>query len=108
MANVATATLNKPAWIDLAAKDAEAERQFYARLFGWDIQVNPDPQRAASASVGVSVSTHPPPSLQVDDAVERLNATGWPFVFFEDVASGRGCVLYRRYDGHYGLITPGI
>jgi hypothetical protein len=71
-------------------------------------QVNPDPQRAASASVGVSVSTHPPPSLQVDDAVERLNATGWPFVFFEDVASGRGCVLYRRYDGHYGLITPGI
>jgi uncharacterized protein len=44
MANVATATLNKPAWIDLAAKDADAERQFYARLFGWDIQVNPDPQ----------------------------------------------------------------
>jgi uncharacterized protein len=44
MANVATATLNKPAWIDLAAKDADAERQFYARLFGWYIEVNPDPQ----------------------------------------------------------------
>ena len=44
MANVATATLNKPVWIDLAAKDAAKERDFYARLFGWDIEVNPDAQ----------------------------------------------------------------
>ena len=44
MTDVATATLNRPAWIDLAAKDAAAERQFYARLFDWDIEVNPDPQ----------------------------------------------------------------
>ena len=44
MTDVATATLNRPAWIDLAAKDAAAERLFYARLFDWDIEVNPDPQ----------------------------------------------------------------
>ena len=32
-----------------------------------------------------------------------------PFVFFVDDQSGRGRVVYRRYDGHYGhygLITP--
>ena len=44
MTDVATATLNRPAWIDLAAKDAAAERLFYVRLFDWDIEVNPDPQ----------------------------------------------------------------
>ena len=28
------------------------------------------------------------------------------WVFFRDADSGRGHVLYRRYDGHYGLIVP--
>jgi hypothetical protein len=27
-------------------------------------------------------------------------------VFFADETTGRGNVLYHRYDGHYGLITP--
>jgi uncharacterized protein len=41
----ATATaINKPAWVDLASSDADASRAFYARLFGWRIDVNPDPQ----------------------------------------------------------------
>src|SRR5262245_22280311 len=44
MADVATATLNKPAWVDLAAKDPAAARDFYSKLFGWDIEVNEDPQ----------------------------------------------------------------
>jgi len=42
----------------------------------------------------------------VDEAVERLDASGEPFVFFLDADSRRGRVLYRRYDGHYGLIEP--
>jgi predicted enzyme related to lactoylglutathione lyase len=33
-----------PVWIDLATSDAAASRAFYARLFGWTIEVNPDPQ----------------------------------------------------------------
>jgi predicted enzyme related to lactoylglutathione lyase len=39
-----TATANKPVWVDLAAQDAAAARDFYGRLFGWDVEVNPDPQ----------------------------------------------------------------
>ena len=31
---------------------------------------------------------------------------GFPFLFFIDAAPGRASVLYHRYDGHYGLITP--
>ena len=30
------------------------------------------------------------------------------FVFFAAPDSGRGQVLYRRFDGHYGLISPAI
>ena len=44
MATTATATLNKPAWVELSSPDAAASRDFYARLFGWDIEVSPDPQ----------------------------------------------------------------
>lgn len=32
--------------------------------------------------------------------------TALPFLFFAEPASGRGRLLYRRYDGHYGLVRP--
>ena len=44
MADSATAVANKPAWIDLASTDPAASRTFYGKLFGWQIEVNPDPQ----------------------------------------------------------------
>jgi cold shock CspA family protein len=54
----------------------------------------------------VEVSTAHPSILTLDEAVERLNSGGEPHVFFAEAMSGRGNVLYRRYDGHYGLIVP--
>ncbi|MFE0577437.1 sigma 54 modulation/S30EA ribosomal C-terminal domain-containing protein [Streptomyces sp. NPDC058866] len=54
----------------------------------------------------LGVSTVPVPTSSVAEAVSRLHLTGLPFVFFKDTATGRGVVLYHRYDGHYGLITP--
>jgi uncharacterized protein len=44
MAQTITTTLNKPAWVDLASSDAAASRDFYSKLFGWQVEVNPDPQ----------------------------------------------------------------
>jgi uncharacterized protein len=44
MADAAVAIANKPAWVDLGTKDPAAARDFYTKVFGWDIQVNPDPQ----------------------------------------------------------------
>lgn len=44
MANAPVATANKVAWVDLATKDAAQAREFYSKLFGWDIEVNQDPQ----------------------------------------------------------------
>jgi ribosome-associated translation inhibitor RaiA len=48
-----------------------------------------------------------PPEISVDDAVQLLDLGDLPFVFFVDSGSRRGAVLYRRYDGHYGLVTSG-
>ncbi len=62
--------------------------------------------QAQQAAARLSVSPHPAPRLHLAEAVERLELTGWPFVFFVDAECGRGNVLYHRYDGHYGLITP--
>lgn len=56
-------------------------------------------------AVNVRVSDQLPPVLSVAEAVSRLDAGGEPFVFFANRTTGRANVAYRRYDGHYGLIT---
>ncbi|MEO3801842.1 HPF/RaiA family ribosome-associated protein [Nonomuraea sp. B1E8] len=69
-------------------------------------QVNPAPDRLGPVSIPLTVGSAPAPVLSVGQAVERLEATGRPFVFFADARTGRGNIVYHRYDGHYGLITP--
>lgn len=44
MAQTTADTLNAPAWVDLSSADAAASREFYGRLFGWEVEVNADPQ----------------------------------------------------------------
>jgi uncharacterized protein len=50
MAQVATALIHKPAWVDLATTDASAARDFYANLFGWSLEVSEDPQYGGYAT----------------------------------------------------------
>jgi predicted enzyme related to lactoylglutathione lyase len=44
MAQAKTAVAHKPIWVDLASSDAAASRDFYSKLFGWKVEVDPDPQ----------------------------------------------------------------
>ena len=53
MAQVATALINMPAWVDLATTDAEAARDFYSKLFGWNLEVSDDPQYGGYATAKV-------------------------------------------------------
>ncbi|MFJ8622501.1 sigma 54 modulation/S30EA ribosomal C-terminal domain-containing protein [Kitasatospora sp. NPDC093550] len=46
------------------------------------------------------------PPLDLAEAARRLWLTGGPFVAHTDPGDDRIRVLYRRYDGHYGLIEP--
>ncbi|HEX6869537.1 MAG TPA: sigma 54 modulation/S30EA ribosomal C-terminal domain-containing protein [Micromonosporaceae bacterium] len=74
-------------------------------------QLTAEPDRTWQTAVELTVSDKPAPRLTLAEAIDRLNLTGLPFLFYADAstpegASGAGRVLYRRYDGHYGLITP--
>ncbi len=69
-------------------------------------QVNPQPDQIEASEIAPTVSEHPAPRLTVAEAAQRLELIGLPFLFFAEAGSGRGCAIYHRYDGHYGLITP--
>ena len=43
MVDTLAGVINKPAWLDLSSSDPGASRDFYAKLFGWQVEVNPDP-----------------------------------------------------------------
>ncbi|GAY07381.1 sigma 54 modulation/S30EA ribosomal C-terminal domain-containing protein [Pseudonocardia sp. N23] len=68
--------------------------------------VDPLREELAPHTVAVTVSPQPAPTLSTEEACERLGVLALPFLFHLDAERGRGAVLYRRYDGHYGLITP--
>ena len=54
MAEAKTAVAHKPVWTDLSTSDPAAARDFYGKLFGWKVEVNPDPQYGgyALATIG--------------------------------------------------------
>jgi ribosome-associated translation inhibitor RaiA len=69
-------------------------------------QIAPDPESLAGHAVVLTVSRQPTALLSTAEAVDRMACWDRPFLFFLDADRGRGAVLYHRYDGHYGLITP--
>ena len=70
---------------------------------GYELQcAGPAPDEPIAAPV--RHVAEPVPRLALEDAEALLDESDAPYVFFVDEASGRGRVLYRRYDGHYGLI----
>ena len=44
--------------------------------------------------------------ISEDVVVAEMDALGHRFVYFVNAASGRGNVIYLRFDGDYGLIEP--
>ncbi|WP_238015754.1 sigma 54 modulation/S30EA ribosomal C-terminal domain-containing protein [Dactylosporangium sp. AC04546] len=56
--------------------------------------------------LGLSVNARRTPVLDRAEAAEHLCAGWLPFLFFTDRVSGRGNLLYRRYDGTLGLMRP--
>ena len=65
-------------------------------------RAQPDP------GLPVEMSDRRPPLIGVAEAAQRprLASSGRRYLVFVGCATGRGKVIYRRYDGHYGRITP--
>jgi hypothetical protein len=69
-------------------------------------QMHPKADRLGLRDTDFTVSEVPAPKLDLPEAENRLEAFGQPFLFFVNARSGRGNLIYHRYDGDYGLITP--
>lgn len=54
----------------------------------------------------IEVVEAPAPEMTDEQAADRLDSSNERFVFYKDSDTGRGAVVYRRYDGHYGLVEP--
>lgn len=70
------------------------------------LQLEPHPELVTEGATPFTTSRERSPVLTEQEAAQRLEQTGWPFVFFRDATTGSGRLLYHRYDGDYGLITP--
>jgi hypothetical protein len=58
------------------------------------------------APLALTIHCHKSPALTPAQAIDRLTEGRWPFVFYTDHDTGRGNLLYRRYDGNLSLIQP--
>src|ERR1700674_2292453 len=93
MAEAKTAVAHKPVWTDLSSSDAEASREYYGKLFGWKIEVSPDPQYGGYAiakigdkdvaGIGPQMSPEAPTawtvyigSADVADTAKKVEAAG--------------------------------
>jgi len=69
------------------------------------LQANPRPDRMVHGAVPVRPSLCAAPRMTVTDAAHEMDGSGRSFLFFVDADGGRSHVLYRRYDGHYAMLT---
>ena len=49
MTDTKTFVANAPVWVDLSSTDAAKARDYYAKLFGWKVEVAPDPDSGGYA-----------------------------------------------------------
>ena len=84
MAETKTAIANKPTWVDLSTTDAPAAREFYSKVFGWKIEVDPDPQYGGYgmaevggkrvAGIGPKMSADAPTAWSIYIATDGIDA----------------------------------
>lgn len=53
MAETTAAWAGRPVWVELSSSDPTASREFYSTLFGWQVEVSPDPQYGGYATAQI-------------------------------------------------------
>jgi predicted enzyme related to lactoylglutathione lyase len=98
----ATALVNRPAWIDLGTSDAPAAREFYSKLFGWEMDVSADPQYGGYATAklgeGSVCGIAPKMSDQAPTAWSLYIGTDDSDALARDVAEAGGTVIMAPFD----------
>jgi ribosome-associated translation inhibitor RaiA len=86
--------------------ETDSEAVVYRTGDGFGLmQRAPTPEAIKQIEIPLELGPHPS-TTTLEDALTLLDERDLPFEFFVDETSGRGMVVYRRYDGNYGLILP--
>ena len=126
MADTKTAIANKPVWVDLASSDAAGSRDFYSKVFGWKVEVNPDPQYGGYgmakvgneqvAGIGPKMSAEQPTAWSIyigtdnaDDLAKKVQAAGGKVVAppFDVGTQGRMATFQDPSGAYISAWQPG-
>src|SRR5206468_2716558 len=126
MAETKTAVANVPIWLDLSSGDPAGSREFYGKLFGWHVEVNPDPQYGGYAlgklggkdvaGIGPKQSPEGPSAWLVyvgtknaDETVKKAKAAGGRVIVepMQVGPQGRMVVIQDPTGAFLGLWEPG-
>jgi predicted enzyme related to lactoylglutathione lyase len=102
MAQTMASIANKPSWVDLSSEDAGSSREFYGKLFGWDVEVNPDPQYGGyalariggkdAAGIGPKMDPNSPTAWSLYIGTEDVDALA------KKVTAAGGTVIMAPFD----------
>ena len=93
--------------VDKLERQVKRYRQKRRRRTGRDNGSNFEPARAANDEpVIVKTKQFAVKPMTPEEAVLQLELIGHDFFVFQNADSGEVNVVYRRRDGHYGLIEP--
>src|SRR5438067_12595848 len=86
MAETKTFVANAPVWVDLSSTDAAASRDYYAKLFGWKVELAKDPAAGGYAlatiggknvaGIGATQQPNTPSAWMVYIGTRDADATG--------------------------------
>ena len=126
MADTKTSVAHAPIWLDLSASDPDKARAFYSKVFGWKIEVNPDPQYGGYslaklggkdvAGIGPKQDPNGPSAWLVyigsgdaDETVKKVKAAGGNVVVepMQVGPQGRMVVLQDPTGAFLGVWEPG-
>ena len=126
MADTKTSVGHAPIWLDLSAGDPDKERAFYSKVFGWKIEVNPDPQYGGYslakmggkdvAGIGPKQDPNGPTawlvyvgSSDADETVKKTQAAGGKVVVepMQVGPQGRMVVIQDPTGAFLGIWEPG-
>lgn len=81
--------------------DVDTDRDaIVERVSGAGLRVRRVPEGSEPSDEVPPVSTS-----TVEEAIDALDLTGEQWIFFRDSGTMHGAIAYRRYDGHYGVVT---
>jgi putative sigma-54 modulation protein len=87
----------------LSRRDVKADK---AQLI--DAVLSPGAEEAPDVPTIISSNRFEAKPMDVDEAAMKLNSLNYEFLVFRNADNERVNVLYRRNDGDFGLIDPGM